>query len=329
MRLGRGRLAAALCLGLLCYAAAASAQHRGKAARIGYVWLGPAGSDSTTLAGLKQGLAEAGLVAGRDFVIEYRYADGRPERLPIILAELVALKVDLLITPGTIATRAAQTATRTIPIVSSSTDPVGSGFVKSLARPGGNITGLSQATGDDFNGKWLELIKELDPKVSRIAYLWNPASPSSVEELASLRRLAPKLRVEIEPFGVRDVGELSAALEGIRQSRAGALLVDDDPLMLVERERIVAFAAMHRLLAVYEIREFVDAGGLVSYGPSLADIHRRAGGYVRRMLKGAKPSEMPVEQPTTFEMVLNLKAAKAMGLTIPPSISGRADELIQ
>jgi len=328
MPLARGRLAAAVCL-VLCWAVAATAQPRGKVPRIGYVWLGGAGSDSATLAGLKKGLAGAGLVEGRDFVIEARYADGHPDRLPMILAELVALKVDLLITPGTIATRAGQLATRTIPIVSISTDPVGSGFVKSLASPGGNITGVSLATGDDFNGKWLELIKELDPKVKRIAYLWNPASASSIEELASLKRLAPKLRVEIEPFGVSDLGRLEAALETIRQSRAGALLVDDDPLMLLARDKIVAFAAKHRLLAVYEIREFVDAGGLVSYGPSLVDIHRRAGGYVQKVLKGASPSALPVEEPTTFELVLNLKAAKAMGLAIPPSLSGRVDQVIE
>jgi putative ABC transport system substrate-binding protein len=188
----RGRLAAAICLGLLCFAVAASAKPPGKVARVGYVWLGPAGSDATTLAALKQGLSKAGLVDGRDLMIESRYADGHPERLPVIFAELVAGKVDLLITPGTIVTRAAQQATRSIPIVSISTDPVGSGFVKSLARPGGNITGLSLATGDDFNGKWLELIKELEPKAKRIAYLWNPASASSVDELASLKRLAPK-----------------------------------------------------------------------------------------------------------------------------------------
>jgi putative ABC transport system substrate-binding protein len=329
MCLARGRLAAALLLGLTVFAARADAQPQAKTARIGYVWLGPAGSDTTTLDGLKRGLAELGYIDGRNLSIEYRYADGRPERLPIILAALVALKVDLLVTPGTIVTRAAQQATTTMPIVSTSTDPVSSGFAKSLARPGGNITGLSLATGDDFNGKWLELVKELEPRVKRIAYLWNPGSASSVEELASLKRLAPKLRVEIEAFGVREAGQLGATLEAIRAGRAGALLVDDDPLLLVARARIVAFAARHRLPAVYEIREFVDAGGLVSYGPSIADIHRRAAGYADRILKGAKPADMPIEQPTTFEMVVNLKTAKAMGLTIPPSLHGRIDQVIK
>jgi putative ABC transport system substrate-binding protein len=329
MGIARGRLAAALLLGLAVLAAQADAQPGVKTARIGYVWLGPTGSDTPALDGLKRGLAELGYIEGRNLVIEYRYADGRPERLPIILAALVALKVDLLVTPGTIVTRAAQQATTAVPIVSTSTDPVGSGFAKSLARPGGNITGLSLATGDDFNGKWLELIKELKPRVKRIAYLWDPGSASSVEELASLKRLAPRLRVEIEAFGVREAGELGAALEAIRASGAGALLVDDDPLLLAARGRIVAFAARHRLLAVYEIREFVDAGGLISYGPSIADIHRRVAGYADRILKGAKPADMPIEQPTIFELVLNLKTAKAMGLTIPPSLSGRIDQVIK
>ena len=329
MGIARGRLAAALLLGVAVLAAQADAQPGVKTARIGYAWLGPAGSDTPALDGLKRGLAELGYIEGRNLVIEYRYADGRPERLPIILAALVALKVDLLVTPGTIVTRAAQQATTAVPIVSTSTDPVGSGFAKSLARPGGNITGLSLATGDDFNGKWLELIKELVPKVKRIAYLWNPGSASSVEELASLNRLAPRLRVKIEAFGVREAGQLAAALEAIRASRAGALIVDDDPLLLSARSRIVAFAARHRLLAVYEIREFVDAGGLISYGPSIVDIHRRAAGYVDRILKGAKPADMPIEQPTIFEMVLNLKTAKAMGLAIPPSLGGRIDQVIK
>jgi putative ABC transport system substrate-binding protein len=329
MRLARGLLAAALLLSLAAFLGAADAETPAKTARIGYVWLGPAGSDATTLDGLKRGLAKLGYVEGKNLVIEYRYADGKPEHLPIIFAALAALKVDLLVTPGTIVTRAAQQATRTIPIVSTSTDPVGSGFAKSLARPGGNITGLSLATGDDFNGKWLELIKELGPKVRRIAYLWNPGSASSVEELASLKRLAPRLRVEIEDFGVREAGRLDAALEAVHASRARGLLVDDDPLLFAERARIVAFAARHRLVAVYEIREFVDAGGLVSYGPSIADIHHRAAGYVQRILRGAKPAEMPVEQPTTFELVLNLKTAKAMGLAVPPSLSGRADQVIR
>jgi putative ABC transport system substrate-binding protein len=329
MGLARGRLAAALLLGLTVIAAPAEPQPGAKTARIGYVWLGPGGSDTTALDGLKRGLAELGYIEGKNLVLEYRYADGRPERLPIILAALVALKVDLLVTPGTIVTRAAQQTTTAMPIVSTSTDPVGSGFAKTLAHPGGNITGLSLATGDDFNGKWLELIKELAPKVKRIAYLWNPGSASSVEELASLKRLAPKLRVEIEAFGVREASQLGAALEAIRASRAGALIVDDDPLLLAARARIVAFAARRRLPAVYEIREFVDSGGLISYGPSIADIHRRAAGYADRILKGAKPADMPIEQPTIFELVLNLKTAKAMGLTIPPSLSGRIDQVIK
>src|SRR5205809_949410 len=244
MGLARGRLAAALLLGLTVIAAPAEPQPGAKTARIGYVWLGPGGAYTTALDGLKRGLAELGYIEGRNLAIEYRYADGRPERLPIILAALVALKVDLLLTPGTIVTRAAQQATTAVPIVSTSTDPVGSGFAKSLARPGGNITGLSLATGDDFNGKWLELIKELEPRVKRIAYLWDP-------------------------------------------------------------------------------------GGLISYGPSIADVHRRAAVYAARILKGAKPADMPIEQPTIFELVLNLKTAKAMGLTIPPSLSGRIDQVIK
>jgi putative ABC transport system substrate-binding protein len=329
MMIARGRLAAVLLLGLAVLAAQAGAAPAVKAARIGYVWLGPTGSDATALDGFKRGLAELGYTEGKNLVVEYRYADGRPERLPIILAALVVLKVDLIVTPGTIVTRAAQQATRTIPIVTTATDPVGSGFARSLARPGGNITGLSLATGDDFNGKWLALIKELDPRVKRVAYLWNPGSASSIAEMASLKRLAPRLSVEIEAFGVREAGQLDAALEAIRASRPASLLVDDDPLLLAERASIVGFAARHRLVAVYEVREFVDAGGLISYGPSIADIHRRAAGYVDRILKGAKPSEMPIEQPTTYEMVLNLKTAKTIGLTIPPALNGRVDQVIR
>ncbi len=317
-----------LTLGTLSAPLAAEAQ-AGKVARIGHLSFGSATPGSRLDEAFRQGLRELGYVEGQNIVIEYRWAEGRAERLPDLAAELVSLKVDIIVAAGTPAPLAAKHATRTIPIVMSSAgDPVGSGLVASLARPGGNVTGLSTFT-RELAAKRLQLLKEVVPGVSRVAVLWNAANPYAVLNMRETQAAARTLGVQVQSLEVRGPDDFENALPAAIKGRAGALIVVDDPLTYLYRMRIADFAARNRLPATYGFREFAEAGGLMAFGANLADLYRRAAIYVDKILKGAKPAELPVEQPTKFELIINLKTAKALGLTVPQSVLVRADEIIQ
>ncbi len=309
------------------------AQQPGKVYRIGLLvpGAGPASSyfASHRLEPLRQGLRELGYVEGQNFTIEYRAAKGKPERLPDLAAELVRLKVDVIVTAATPAAKAAKNATSTIPIVMADPgDPVATGLVASLARPGGNLTGVSSIA-PDLASKRLELLKETVPKISRVAVVWNSAIPPAEVALKELRAAALALGVQLQSVEVQGPNGFENAFAAITKERADALFVFPDPLTFNNRELIVDFAAKSRISAMFGAREFVDVGGLMAYGPSYPDMFQRAGALVGKILKGAKPADLPVEQPTKFELVINLKTAKALGLTIPPSVLIRADQVIQ
>jgi putative ABC transport system substrate-binding protein len=277
----------------------------------------------------RQGLRELGYVEGENIVIEYRYADEKAERLPGLAAELVYLKVDVIVAAGTIAVRSAKNATKAIPIVmTSSGDPIATGLVVSLAQPGGNITGLSQMS-PDLSAKRLELLKEVIPSISRVAVVWNPTGPVDKLVFEETETAAPAFRIKVQSLEVRNPNDIDSAFAAAARERANALITFGSPLIVDHRARIVELAAKSRLPAIYEGREFADAGGLMSYGPSLPDLFRRAAAYVDKILKGAKPADLPVEQPRKFELIINLKAAKQIGLTIPQSVLYRADKVIK
>jgi putative ABC transport system substrate-binding protein len=315
--------------GLLAAPLAAETQQPRKVYRIGILSPGPA-EPSPSLDAFSQGLRELGYVEGRDFVIEYRWAEGKLERLPELAAALVRLKMDVLVSPGTLPTLAAKNATREIPVVFPvAADPVGSGLVASLARPGGNVTGFSSQS-TDLTAKRLELMKEALPGVSRVAVLWNSANPTMVRSLRDARAAAATLGLAIQSLEVRgDPGEFERAFSAVSKQRPDALLVVLDALTILHRTRVVELAKLHRLPTMAEGRVYVDAGALMSYGQNPLDPFRRAALYVDKILKGAKPADLPVQQPTRFELVFNLKTAKALGLTIPQTLLIRADELIQ
>jgi putative tryptophan/tyrosine transport system substrate-binding protein len=310
---------------------AAEAQPAAKVARIGYLAANLAASPHLREAFL-QGLRDLGYVEGRNVVIEYRDAEGKYERFPALATELVALKVDVIVVTSTPAAVAVKQATRTIPIVFTwAADPVGSGLVTSLARPGGNITGLS-ILAPDIIGKRLELLKQAVPGVSRVAALWHPGDYVERMEkdmLTEADRAARALGLRLQVVEARGPEDFDRAFADMTRARADAVTVQSTNIFFIERRRLVDLAAKNRLPAMYLTREFVDAGGLMSYGPHVADLHRRAASYVDKILKGAKPADLPVEQPIKFELVINLKTAKALGLTIPPSVLQRADEVIQ
>jgi putative tryptophan/tyrosine transport system substrate-binding protein len=268
-------------------------------------------------------------VEGQTIGIEWRWAEGRPERLPDLATELVRLNVDVIVAAATPAVQATQQARGKIPIVMVAVgDPVGAGLVASEGRPGGNITGLSVLSAE-LMGKRLELLKEAVPGVSRVAVLWHPANRSNVLQLDEAKVAAPTLGVRLQPLEVRAPQDLESAFQAATRGRAGALIALDDPLLVTHRTRIVALAAKSRLPAMYGLTMFAEVGGLMSYGPSLPDMFRRVAVYVDNILKGAKPAGLPLEQPMKFELVINLRTAKALGLTIPPSVRIRADQVIQ
>ncbi len=310
---------------------AVEAQQAAKIARIGYLAGDLAGSPQLPEA-FRQGPRDLGYVEGRNVVIETRDAEGKRERLPALAAELVALRIDVILAVSTLEALAAKQATKTLPIVfASSGDPVTSGLVASLARPGGNATGLS-ILAPELVGKCLELLKQAVPGVSRVAVVFAPgAYPERAERdmLKEAEVAARALGVRVQFVEARGPADIDRAFSDMTKARAGALTLWSTPMFFNERRRLVDLAAKNRLSAVYPWREFVDAGGLMAYGPNFADIFRRAASYVDKILKGAKPADLPVEQPTKFELMINLKTAKALGLTIPPSLLGRADEVIQ
>jgi putative tryptophan/tyrosine transport system substrate-binding protein len=312
--------------GLLAAPLAAAAQEykAGKVARIGRLELSSAGTDEA----FRQGLRELGYVEGQNVVLEYRFAEGKAERLPNLAAELVNLKVDIIVAGGTPAPLAAKHATSTIPIVMAAAgDPVRTGLVANLARPGGNVTGLSTFT-PELAAKRLQLLKEVVPGVSRVAVLWNATNPFAVFNMRETEVAARTLGVQVQSLEVRGSDDFENAFAAAIRGRAGALIVVDDPLTCRHRERLGDFAAKNRLPTMYGFRQCAGTGGLMSFGASLADLYRRAAIYVDKILKGAQPRDLPVEQPTKFELVINLKTAKALGLTIPQSLLQRADQVI-
>ncbi len=279
-------------------------------------------------AALRQGLSETGYVEGQNLAIEYRWAEGHYDRLPAMAADLVGRKVDLIVTGGPPATRAVKGATSTIPIVLTGGDPVAEGLVASLARPGGNLTGFTFMV-TELMPKRFELISELVPQTRVIALLVNPNSPSTEATIRDVQEAARATGVQLEIVKAGAEGEFETAFASLVQQHAGALVVGADPLFASGREQLVALAARHGVPTIYQWREFAAAGGLISYGPSLTAAYRKVGIYAGRILKGAKPADLPVQQPTTFELVVNLKTANALGLTVPPSILARADEVIE
>lgn len=310
---------------------AAEAQQAAKVARIGWLAVNLA-PNLHLLEAFRQGLRDLGYSEGRSVAIEYRDAEGNLERFPALAAELVALKVDVIVAPTTPAALAAKQVTRTLPIVfASAVDPVASGLVVSLARPGGNVTGLS-ALVPELVGKCLEQLKQAFPRVSRVAVLWQPGvfGGRTEEDYLKAADVAGRaLGVRLQFVEVRGPADFDKAFLDMTKARADALTVLSTTMFVNERRRLADLAAKNRLPAVYPAREFVDAAGLMAYGANLADLHRRAATYVDKILKGAKPADLPVEQPTKFELVINLKTAKALGLTIPQSVLWRADEVIQ
>jgi len=314
---------------------AAEAQPAEKVYRIGYLSIGTApgtpGSYTRPLDGFRKQLRELGWVEGRNLAIEYRFADGRVDRLPGLAEELVRLKVDIIVALPTPSALAAKKATSTIPIVGTSlTEPVAVGLVPSLARPGGNLTGVSYAFGTEIFGKQLELLRDVVPKVRRVGVIGDPgSSPAYPHMLDAVKSAGESLGLELQIIEVREASEFQGAFTALAKERAGALLVMGNPLFFLHRTRLADLAAKHRLPSMSTQEQWVDAGGLMSYGPNFVDISRRGAVYVDRILKGAKPGDLPIEQPTNLSLVLNLKTAKKLGLTIPPSLLQRADQVIE
>ena len=317
---------------LLALAIPADAQQPKKIPRIGYLSSVDAARDSTRSEGVRLALRELGYIEGQNIAIEYRSAEGNQDRLPQLAAELVGLKIDIIVVQGgDTMIRAAKNATKTIPIVmmGGGADPVEAGLVESLARPGGNVTGLTNL-GPELDGKRLELLKEAVPKLARVAVLYGSASQGRVLDVKGDFLVAARaLRLTIQPWEVRGADDFDKVFSAIGKQRPDGIYVIGSPLMNANQKRIVGFALKSRLPSMYARREFVDAGGLMYYGADFADSYRRVAYYVDRILKGAKPADLPVEQPTKFELVINLKTAKQIGLSVPPEVLARASKLIK
>ena len=297
--------------------------------RIGFLWPESYGSVALYMEAFRVGLRERGYLEGQDIALEFRGAAGKYDRLPQLAAELVRLKVDAIVAPVTTTALAARDATQAIPIIIvRASDPVVNRLVASLARPGGNITGLTEMA-PEITGQRLELLKAVVPRASRVAVLWNPDNPVAAHQLREAEGAARVLGVSIQAVKVRGPNELEQAFIAMARRRAGAFLVTTDAMLTDTRNRIVDLAATQRLPGIYVQRDFVDAGGLMAYGPSLTDLYRRAAVFVDKILKGAKPADLPVEQPTRFELVINMKTAKALGITLPQSILIRVDQVLQ
>jgi putative ABC transport system substrate-binding protein len=316
---------------LLALGVIAEAQQPKKVARIGYISSGDPASESNRIEAIRVALRDLGYIEGQNIAIEYRYAEGKQDRFPELAAELVLLKVDIIVVGGDALARAAKNATKTIPIVmmGSGSDPVEIGLIESLARPGGNVTGLTSLT-RELGGKRLELLKEAVPKLARVAVLYDPAIPGNVREVKEdLPAVARALGLTIQPWEVRDADGFEKVFTGLNKERPDGLYVTSNPLTRGNMKRVGDFAIKSRIPSVHGGREAVDAGGLMYYGADTAESYRRVAYYVDRILKGAKPADLPVEQPTKFELVINLKTAKQIGLTIPPEVRARANRLIK
>jgi ABC-type uncharacterized transport system substrate-binding protein len=313
---------------LFALCASATAQQPAKVPRIGFL-LGSFSGPDSRIEGFRQGLRELGYVEGKNIAIEWRYAEGKEDLVSKLAAELVQSNVEIIVTDGTNVTRAAKNATKTIPIImASDADPVGNGFVDSLARPGGNITGLvNLLTG--LSGKRLELLKEAIPGILRVGILWNPENPSSVSGYKETQEAARALAMQLQSLEVRNVEDFAGAFRTATKAKARAVTVVSDSLMFSNRRQLLELASKYKLPTMHTQSLWVDAGALMSYGTNFPDLWRRAALYVDKILKGAKPADLPVEQPTKFEFIINLKTAKQIGLTIPPNVLARADKVIR
>jgi putative ABC transport system substrate-binding protein len=319
----------ALLGGAAAWPLAARAQQAGPLRRIGFLFGAIPPDHFGTGRGFMQGMRDLGYLEGKDFVVEWRSAEGHYERLPDLAAELVRMNVDVIVTGSSPAVRPAQQATATIPIVMGyATDPVGSGFVASFAHPGGNTTGLT-GSGDDSSHKQLELLATIVPKLSRVAYLTNPQSPTSVTLMKSAQSAAEKAGILLVTVEARNPQEIDDAFAAMAKQDVAAVMVGTDALLFIQRQQIAQLALRNRLASIFQLREYVVAGGLMSYGESLEEFYRRAASFVDKIFKGAKPGDLPIEQPTRFNLVINRKAADEIGLTIPPQLYIFADEVIE
>ena len=315
--------------GLLAAPLAAEAQQAGRTHRIGFLAGGSPGSSSPYVDVFLQGLRELGYVEGQNIVIEYRWADGKSDRLPELASDLVRLKVDLIVASVSNSAQAAHEATRTIPIVMIGVgDPIGLGLATSLSRPGGNVTGTA-SYGPELVSKNLELLQEVVRDMKRVAIFWSPANPLHARVLKDVEGQARSLGIQVQPLRIVSRDDLEGAFRSAATEHAAAVWVLGDPMFGVQRARIATLALNARIPTMFLVRQHVDAGGLMSYGPKFAELYRRAATHVVKILKGAKPGDLPIEQPTTFELVINLKTAKALGLTIPQLVLLQADEVIQ
>jgi putative ABC transport system substrate-binding protein len=315
-------------IGAVAWPLTLRAQQTSKVYSIGYLSAGT-GHPFTLRDAFVEALRQLGWIEGKNVVFEYRYAENRLDRLPELAAELVRLKVDVIVTAGTLAPLAAKRATTTIPIVMTAPgDPLGTGLVASLARPGGNVTGTSLMV-PDIGGKRLDLLKKLLPRISRVAILWNAANPYPANVFRETESAARMMGIEVQSLEVRRPEDFDSVFEASRRQPPDALITVEDPLTINYRNKIVDFAATNRLPAIHGLREFVQAGGLMSYGASLIDLFRQSAVYVDKILRGTKPADLPIEQPTTFELVINLKTAKTLGLTVPRILLASADEVIE
>jgi putative ABC transport system substrate-binding protein len=307
----------------------AETQQPKKVPQIGFLGATTASIEKGRIDAFQQGLRDLGYVEGKNIVIEYRWAEGKFDRLPDLAAELVRLKADVIVTGGSTSTGAAKKVTTTVPIVMAQVnDPVVSGFVASLARPGGNMTGLATLA-PEISGKQLELLKEIVPKLSRVAVLGTSTAPGNAQALKETELAAGAFRVKLQYLDILGPEDIENAFRAATKGRADAALVLGTPVLISQRRQIANLAIKHRLPAIYADRAYVESGGLMSYGTNVADLYRRAATYVDKILKGSKPADLPVEQPIKFEFVINLKAAKQIGLTIPPNVLARADKVIK
>ena len=318
-----------LVIAVMGVGAMAPAQQPTKIPRIGFLSATSASTIPGRIEAFRQGLRELGYVEGKNIIVEWCYAEGKFDRLLALAAELVHLKVDVIVTAGPIATRPAKEATSTIPIVmTNEADPVGTGFVASLARPGGNITGLSTLA-PEISGKQLELLKEIVPKFSRVAVIGSSAEPGNAQVLKEMELAARALKVQVQNFDILAPKDIETSFRAATRGHPDAILVLQSQIFALNRAQIIDLAVKSRLPVVYSGRSYVEAGGLMTYSVNLNDLDRRAAAYVDKILKGAKPADLPVEQPTKFEFIINLKAAKQIGLTIPPNVLARADKVFQ
>jgi len=316
----------ALAVTLAMCGAVAQAQQPGKLPRVGILFIG--GKDQPHLESFKQGLREHGYTEGKNIILVYRYAEGKEERLADLAAELVQEKVDVIVTTASISALAARRVTRTIPIVLTTGNPLTTGLADSLAKPGGNVTGLSVML-SDMSVKRLELLKESFPKRTRVAVLWSPIGPEAVTMIRETEEAAKVLFIHLHPLEIKSADDIDRAFKAMAKARDSALVVFPSPLATLNSKHIVELALKHRLPGIYATRQFVEEGGLMAYGPLIGDLYRRAATYVDKILKGRMPADLPIEQPMKFDFIVNLKAAKQIGVTVPPNVVVRADKVIR